>query len=187
MDTSQRDLLGPRPTSWRAARCAYLLYGYPSKVFASKSVASIRDFAGHLLNDIEIIKKESRPIIFVCHNLGGIVAKQAMTMAHRNDEHKAVWSATKAIIFMGTPHDGSYYADYGKVLADVANVASRISLTHRFTGGVRTPLIENLKSQSTGLRAIADDFVAISQGSNLHVINFYETEAPPYTNRTVSY
>ena len=88
---------------------------------------------------------------------------------------------------MGTPHGGSYYADYGKVLADIANVALRISLTHRFTGGVRTPLIESLKGQSMELRAIADDFVAITQSSNLRVVSFYETEAHPYTNSTVSY
>ena len=161
-------------------------YGYPSKIFANKSVAGIRDFAGHLLSDIEIIIKDSRPIIFVCHSLGGIVAKQAMIMAHRNNEQKAIWSATKGIIFMGTPHDGSHYADYGKVLADVANVASRITLTHRFTGGVRTSLIESLKSQSMELRAIADDFVAITKSSDLLIINFYETKTLPYMNRTVS-
>ena len=114
------------------------------------------------------------------------MAKQALITAFRNDEHKAVWAATKAILFMGTPHDGSYYADYGKVLADIANVALRASFTHRITGGVRTPLIESLKGQSTELRAIAEDFVAIAQGSDLRVINFYETEALPYMNRTVS-
>lgn len=161
-------------------------YGYPSKVFANKSVAGIREFAGHLLDDIRVQVKGSRPIIFVCHSLGGIVVKQAMILAHRNDNHKAVLSCTKGIIFMGTPHGGSQYADYGKVLADVANIASRISMTHRWTGGVRASLIEGLKAQNPELRAIGDDFVAIVQTYDLRVINFFETEAHPRMNKTVS-
>ncbi len=33
-------------------------YGYPSAIFANKSVAGIRDFAKHLLDDLEIARTE---------------------------------------------------------------------------------------------------------------------------------
>lgn len=59
-------------------------YGYPSETFFSRSVAGIRDFAVYLLNAIEDRLREdarggiksSRPIIYICHSLGGIVFKQ---------------------------------------------------------------------------------------------------------------
>ena len=162
-------------------------YGYPSGIFANKSVAGIRDFAGHLLDDIRVNIKGPRTIIFVCHSLGGIVVKQAMISAHRNDNHKAILSATKGVIFMGTPHGGSSYAGRGKIMADIANVLSRASLTHRLTGGVRSPLIEGLRAQNPELRAIDADFIAIAQKSDFKVVNFYETEAHPMTKRTVSH
>ena len=160
-------------------------YGYPSKVMANKSDAGIRDYAKHLLGDIKRHYNESRPIIFVCHSLGGIVTKQAMIMAHLSSRNKATWSATNAIIFMGTPHNGSTYAAYAKKLANVANLASHLSLTHRFTGGVRSPLLESLKVGNKELESIAGDFVDIAR--NIRIISFYETTSHPLTNEVVRY
>lgn len=64
-------------------------YGYPSETFFSRSVAGIRDFAVYLLNAIENRLREdargginsSRPIIYICHSLGGIVLKQVRVIA----------------------------------------------------------------------------------------------------------
>lgn len=160
-------------------------YGYPSNIFATKSVANIRDFAGHLLDDICVHTKGPRAIIFVCHGLGGIVVKQAMILAHLNPNHKAILSATKAIIFMGTPHGGSRYAEYGKVMADIVNALSHASGTQRMTGGVQRTLINGLRAQNPELHAIDLDFIAIAQTASFKVINFYETEAHPWTTKTV--
>ena len=114
------------------------------------------------------------------------MVKQAMILAHRNENHKAILSATKAIIFMGTPHGGSRYAEHGKVVADIVNGLGHASGTQRLTGGVRKTLIEGLRAQNPELRAIDLDFVAIAQTASFKVINFYETESHPWTQRTVS-
>lgn len=55
-------------------------YGYNSAVQFSKSVADIGTFAEQLLNDLISWRnspaEKLRPIIFICHSLGGIVFKQ---------------------------------------------------------------------------------------------------------------
>ena len=54
----------------------------------SNSVASLEDMALDLLNRLSIerksdnVAKDGRPIIFVCHNLGGIIVKRALLLAH---------------------------------------------------------------------------------------------------------
>ena len=86
---------------------------------------------------------------------------------------------------MGTPHRGSSYATFGKILCDIANVALRMSFAHRLTGGVQRSLIETLAQESGELQGVSEDFHLMIQESALHIISVYETEAHPLTNRTV--
>jgi hypothetical protein len=55
-------------------------YGYSSAVQFSKSVAGIETFAEQLLEDLmswrNSLAEQARPIVFICHSLGGIVFKQ---------------------------------------------------------------------------------------------------------------
>lgn len=56
-------------------------YAYNAKVKYSKSTADIFDFADQLLESV-LAKRESeaeqtRPLVFICHSLGGIIFKQA--------------------------------------------------------------------------------------------------------------
>ncbi len=59
-------------------------YGYNSAVQFSKSVADIGTFAEQLLNDLLSWRnspaEKLRPIIFICHSLGGIVFKQVKAL-----------------------------------------------------------------------------------------------------------
>ncbi len=59
-----------------------LSYGYDSKIF-SKSVADISEFATLLLEQILARRstptERKRPLLFLCHSLGGIIFKKVLT------------------------------------------------------------------------------------------------------------
>ncbi|EPE28101.1 alpha/beta-Hydrolase [Glarea lozoyensis ATCC 20868] len=111
-------------------RARILTWGYDAYI-VPKSVASsnrLLDHATNLLNHITtnraINKALSRPIIFVAHSLGGLVCKEAILASRNNPEHhlKDVFTNTKAVIFMGTPHTGSWMADWAKIPASALGI-----------------------------------------------------------------
>ena len=56
-------------------------FGYKSTAASSRSIAGIDEFTIQLLERLEqrriVGESESRPIVFICHSLGGIVVKKA--------------------------------------------------------------------------------------------------------------
>ncbi|KAK2796156.1 hypothetical protein FQN52_000133 [Onygenales sp. PD_12] len=94
-----------------------LSFGYeasPSSYDDERIVEKIQGLAATLVADLEgdrsLENCQRRPIIFVCHGLGGVVVKKALAhsagstssfVAHLND----IYISTFAILFFGTPHD----------------------------------------------------------------------------------
>lgn len=114
-----------------------------------------------------------------------LMIHEALIIAHKLSEFRDIWLVSKAVLFMGTPHRGSSFASFGTTLGNVANLASRMSGTHRFTGGINTHLIETLAQDSGELYGVSADFLLIVKDSALHIISLYETEAHPLTKRLV--
>ncbi|KAI0384424.1 Alpha/Beta hydrolase protein [Hypomontagnella monticulosa] len=115
-----------------------MTWGYDSsvaKLQEPSSQTSIFDHAESLLNSVsrarDGLNKKERPIIFVCHSLGGLVTKQALIRAseylHNNQDHRlgAIFTYTTGVIFMGTPHRGSDKTPLGHIAAAVAKVMLR--------------------------------------------------------------
>jgi pimeloyl-ACP methyl ester carboxylesterase len=64
-------------------------------------------------------KRNSRPIIFVAHSFGGLIAKQLLIFAAKFPEYRNIWENTIGVVFFSTPHFGSKLTDYGKGYVDV--------------------------------------------------------------------
>ncbi|KAF4983670.1 hypothetical protein FZEAL_976 [Fusarium zealandicum] len=134
-------LAGNRDKTWRAAgqstpwpaafippklpRARILTYGYDAYV-VKKSVSSsnrLMDHANNMLHDLTTERSSSsaasRAIVFVAHSFGGVVCKTAMIISRNNPEPhlRAVFDCTKGIAFMGTPHGGSWAAEWARIPA----------------------------------------------------------------------
>jgi hypothetical protein len=103
---------------------------------------------------------QTRPIIFICHSLGGLVVKDALVKAASHDSHKRdhdlalIGRHTKGVLFLGTPHRGSQQATFSDVLARTASL-----LLHK----TNTQLLRSLRADSHILEKQRDDFITISK------------------------
>lgn len=156
--------------------CRVYTYGYPSKVF-SDSFAGVHESARLLLAHIRDIQDDpaigQRPIIFVCHSLGGIVCKQALVIAHEDDNlYGLVLKSVIGVVFLGTPHGGSGVADIVSVFATIVNtftVTASAGIRHRTA---RTDLLDHIRSDSKALYSLV--LAARNRLAKLSVVSFFE-------------
>ena len=146
-----------------------LNFSYNADAAFGNTTADILDHAKDLLGSM-IDKRgdqneQGRPTIFIAHSLGGIIVKQALVWAHIDSQYQSIKDHTIGIIFLGTPHQGSRKASYGKVLADVATTFMRQP----------TPkLIDTLRSNSDTLMRLTSEFKC--QAPNFKIVSFFETK-----------
>lgn len=101
-----------------------------------------------------------QPIIFVCHNLGGLVVKDALIEAASNKCHQRdlslpkIYTETKGVIFLGTPHRGSDKESLGDLMAKAAGVGLRRP---------NTQLLQSLRTDSHVFEKQRDQFITVSR------------------------
>ena len=183
-----------KPTNWledflpeHIPNARIMSYGYDSTVQFSKSVAGIGTFAEQLLHSLEAKRtsqnERKRPVIFICHSLGGLVFKQvwycdphnrdytdwcqSLVRARERDQFDELLQKIRGVAFFGTPHRGSSLADWGTIFANILKVASLGSSTN-------SQLSADLKERSKVLQSISKSFV--DRSKSLSIISFYETE-----------
>ncbi len=154
-----------------------LTFGYGSTVAFTASVSTMEDIARSLLNRLSGMrsntdnkKSHERPIVFICHSLGGVVLKKAFILAHAdssNEQYKEILNNTKAIAFFGVPHQGSGIALWADMGAKMLKAAS---------GGtsVNRAIVADLKRNSRALQEIADQ--SLHRLKDMKIYTFYETE-----------
>ena len=106
-----------------------------------------------------------------------------MIIAHENDHLSPVLHATRAIVFMGTPHRGSAIAAAVKPIAALMNVWLDVSMTSALIGSMRSDLIDLLKRDSDKLDDINDAFR--QRARNIIILSFYETLNYPRLSQLV--
>ena len=177
------------PTPLDQARI--LSYGYDAYVIRGlTAVASgnrLIDHATNLLNDLctdrAVANASSRALIFVAHSLGGLVCKEALLLSRNNPENhlKSIFAATKGIVFMGTPHTGSWMADWSRIPATALGIIKSTNQS----------LLQILQSNDQFLESIHTGFLSMirdlqRQGRQLEVTCFYEELPLPVVGKVVS-
>ncbi|KAI1418335.1 WD40-repeat-containing domain protein [Hypoxylon sp. FL1857] len=138
-------------------------FGYKSDwAERQQSVLNIRDFAESLVGELKnnpSIRRSNTRIIFVCHSMGGCVAKKAFIITRQDPTCKDLADRVHSIFFLGTPHRGS----------DLATILKRLSV---IAWGSK-PFVSDLMPDSSALTEINDTFRHYA--SDLRLWSFYET------------
>ncbi|MDI1492328.1 MAG: hypothetical protein OHK93_003541 [Ramalina farinacea] len=153
----------PRDDDFQNVRI--LTFGYDAD-WGKKSILNVQDFGKSLLYALKDAPTGSRaqqcPIIFVCHSLGGLVAKKAFNMSKTLRSYEDISRRIRTIFFLGCPHRGSNLAD---LLSRILRVIPSV------TPG---PFLYDLLPDSTAIQAINEEFPQHCGEIDLH--SFYETD-----------
>ena len=126
-------LTGDPRTTWTAAdsddfwpnwlehdfpRIAVFTLGYPASALAKPGRPEMNLFqrSGNVLENFSALDIGRRPLIFVAHSLGGILVKIILRKSCEatDEDWRAVSAATKLVVFLSTPHEGSTLANIFK-------------------------------------------------------------------------
>ncbi|KKZ62538.1 hypothetical protein EMCG_02944 [[Emmonsia] crescens] len=125
------------PHTLKSQNVRILTYGYDANVTSFARGTSkerlhnhAEHLAGQLIANRNLQDAVERPIIFVCHSLGGIVVKKTLLycdhLRHPKTQHiRSTYISTYAILFMGTPHNGSDLANLGSAMQTLFNLVPK--------------------------------------------------------------
>jgi len=167
-----RDLL---PESLDIARI--LTFGYnatATSFYGARSADRIQQHAQTLVADVQADRSlegcSKRPIIFICHGLGGILVKKALayssTRTSKNVEHLySIFVSTYAILFFGTPHHGVSTRSWLPMEQCKSSLAVAPSQSD-------SQLLSAIETNSETLQAITDQFSSLMK--QFHIFFFWE-------------
>ena len=174
----------------RLKHARILTWGYDAYL-VRKGVASsnrLIDHSTNLVHDLTTDRAEhiasSRSLIFVTHSLGGLVCKMAITTSKDSPalHLKGIFTHVKGIVFMGTPHTGSWMADWAKIPAWGLGVVKSSNKSLLSILQTEDQLLESL--QISFLSMIRD--LRDNQQRRVEVTCFFEELPLPAVGKVVS-
>lgn len=136
--------------------------GYPASVFAqwAKKEMNLYDRAKNVLETLAAYEFGGRPIIFVCHSLGGLLVKQILRTAREStdEDWRKVGECCVGVIFIATPHSGSSLAN----------------LLKHFVHGFTSVHVDKLLSDNAELKELNESFRALCHMSSMTVAVYHE-------------
>ncbi|KAF4446222.1 Protein SERAC1 [Fusarium austroafricanum] len=142
-----------------------LLYEHPTATEGMKLSA----LADALLDELAKLRqreKQTRPVVFVGHSIGGIIVKMALTKAHRDPLFEDVYRQCYGVAFFGTPHQGSSYFA-------MPSLATGIQSLLQLSVPLPTSITDDLRVGNRILIQLDDDFKLISH--EFRIWTLYET------------
>lgn len=165
-----RDLLPVEKTI--TARVLTLEYKADStSFFGSSSGDRILHHAQTLVEELNAEREHDgtirRPIIFICHGLGGIIVKKALIYSSMSTSPKithlhSIFTSTFGLIFFGTPHEGLEKANWSLLARGLKGILKD-----------RSNLLAAVEKSSETLQNITEQFVPLLK--HFHIHNFWET------------
>ncbi|KAI2636349.1 ankyrin repeat-containing domain protein [Hypomontagnella submonticulosa] len=152
-----------------AGRRKVMSFGYDgSKLLCgSYTRQTIRNVASSLLEELSAARNgNQRPIMFIAHDIGGIIVKDALTMAGLNlQSYGEIFDFTRVLIFYGCPHRALDALDMEDKLA-------RFIYRHPSSEGPALPqLTSSMKYLSEAVIAINNLFMDSKQMFRSYIIS----------------
>ncbi|KAF2834612.1 hypothetical protein M501DRAFT_943685, partial [Patellaria atrata CBS 101060] len=155
-----------------------MLFGYNASPAVGAGAVNLKDYAEKLLISLTIkrAEKPTRPIVFICHSMGGLVVKQVRRKhAKLNVDYKYIAESTRLLVFFSTPHRGGNYATVGEFVVALFRTASN---------GPKNDLITLLKRESQGATNL-HEMSRHMAGNKLLMISFYEENTTKLFGRQI--
>lgn len=170
------EVLDPASPIRRVLNFSYI--ASPRILLGEDPANNLLQTAHTLVADLEATRQLSntsgRPIIFICHDLGGIIVKKALafsaTQVSHHVEHKySIYISTYAIMFFGTPHFGYTKALWKGVFKQHPSFVRR-----------HTDQSSSITSFDETLQNITHDFAPLVK--QFHLYFFWEGRPTPLDN-----
>ena len=103
-----------------------------------------------------------RPLLLICHSLGGLLAKAILRAAHESSalpSRQAILHATRAVLFLATPHAGAALASH------------LIALQITFPSAA----LKELREASTAAMDLFDSYRDLADSEKIETYTYYET------------
>ncbi|KAL9038794.1 MAG: hypothetical protein Q9180_002917 [Flavoplaca navasiana] len=153
-------------------------YGYDARTHSGEDISketfygNAQTLLGELTLERRFTETQRRPIIFVAHSLGGLLVKKALVLSNlANETHlpdqKDIQMSTFAILFFGTPHQGSDMTAWGNLLVKLCGVYYQTN----------DRWLSHLESKSESIESGLGEFASVA--SRITIIYFYETLPTP--------
>lgn len=146
----------------------FILYGYDTALFRSKSFQNVEDLAVSLINALKAggwTEPSAKSLVFLAHSLGGIVLKQTFVMlAGSGVAEVSMLAKTVGAIFFGVPSEGLHVSDIKEMLGEQPNKDALIRDI-----SAESPFISQLERQVSGISYVRD----------MRLFWCYETQTTP--------
>ena len=148
-----------------------MVFEYESQWFGNGSIdQSLPTVATQLLQSLKHVRQRTkttkRPIIFVCHCLGGIVVEKAILTAKLHaTEYDNMLMSLAGCVFLATPFKGTKSQ---KKAAVVAKMSQAVGV------GTESSLVKLLADDSETLRDLLQDFSILARDTNMRLFCFFE-------------
>jgi hypothetical protein len=161
------------------SRARFVTYGYDTAIAASNNNSGVHELARTLLDGLANFRQRTqtqhRPLLFVCHSLGGIVLKATLVMASKATEAKhkkllEVTTMTYGLVFMGVPNLGLKHNQLETIVKGQRNEAF-----------VRDLLVRSDGEASQYLSHLTSEFSDLDRRRRLpfEIVSYYETVSSP--------